>query len=46
LSPQNIRVARPGDGLCPSRWTEILGTHATKDLPVGHPIAEEDFTFE
>ena len=46
FTPQNIRVARPGDGLCPSRWTEILDAHATKDMPVGHPIADEDFTFE
>ena len=30
FTTQNIRVARPGDGLCPSRWTEILDAHATK----------------
>ena len=45
LTPENIRVARPGDGLCPSRWTEVLNGYATKDLPVGHPISDEDFTF-
>ena len=46
LTSQNIRVARPGDGLCPSRWTEILNAHATKDLAIGHPIKDEDFTLE
>jgi pseudaminic acid synthase len=46
FTPQNIRVARPGDGLCPSRWTEIMDAHATKDMSVGHPITDEDFTFE
>ena len=26
LTPKNIRIARPGDGLCPSRWFEIVNT--------------------
>ena len=42
LSVSNLRVARPGDGLCPSRWEEILGKRAAHDLEVGHPLAEGD----
>ena len=42
LSASNLRVARPGDGLCPSRWEEVLGERAACDLEVGHPLAEGD----
>jgi len=44
LTPENLRVARPGDGLCPSLWPKVLNGYATRDLPVGHPLADEDFT--
>jgi len=43
LGVNNIRIARPGDGLCPSRWEEVLGTLATKNMDIGHPLSEEDF---
>ena len=43
LTPENIRIARPGDGLCPSRWSEILNCYATRDMPIGHPLSEADF---
>ena len=42
LTKENLRVARPGDGMCPSRWEQILGQCASRDLPVGHPLSEED----
>lgn len=42
LTAENLRVARPGDGMCPSRWEQILGQRASRDLPVGHPLGEED----
>lgn len=42
LTKKNIRVARPGDGLCPSRWEEVLGQTALKNLPVGHPLSMDD----
>jgi len=38
----NIRIARPGDGLCPSKWEKILGEVSNKDLPVGHPLSDRD----
>ena len=42
LSESNIRIARPGDGLCPSLWFEILGKMTVRDLPVGHPLSLDD----
>jgi pseudaminic acid synthase len=44
LTIENLRVARPGDGLDPARWEEVLGKTATSDLPVGHPLAEGDWS--
>jgi sialic acid synthase SpsE len=43
LTSKNLRVARPGDGLCPSYWHQILGCKATKDMLVGHPVSLGDF---
>ena len=31
LSPDNITVKRPGTGISPMRWNEIIGTKAVKD---------------
>ena len=42
FTPQNIRVARPGDGLCPSRWQEVLSKFSKNDLEVGHPLSAAD----
>ena len=42
LTEANLRVARPGDGMCPSRWEKVLGQRASRDLMVGHPLSEED----
>jgi N-acetylneuraminate synthase len=42
LTEMNLRVARPGDGMCPSQWELVLGQTANCDLPVGHPLCEED----
>lgn len=33
LTPDNITVKRPGNGISPMRWDEVVGTHATKDFP-------------
>ena len=43
LTESNIRVARPGDGLCPRYWKNVLGCRATQDLEVGHPLSFSDF---
>ena len=39
----NLRVARPGDGLCPSKWNEVLGKKSTRSLDVGHPLSSADY---
>ncbi|MEA2051166.1 MAG: SAF domain-containing protein, partial [Campylobacterota bacterium] len=31
LSEENLAIKRPGDGISPMRWDEIIGTIATKD---------------
>ncbi len=31
LSKENLAIKRPGTGISPMRWDEIIGTHATKD---------------
>lgn len=32
FSESNLTVKRPGDGISPMRWKEIIGTHAVKDF--------------
>ncbi len=39
LTEGNIRIARPGDGLCPSQWDHVLGKRAVRALDVGHPLS-------
>ena len=31
LSENNLAIKRPGNGISPMRWDEIVGTVATKD---------------
>ena len=31
LSANNLAIKRPGSGISPMRWDEIIGTFATKD---------------
>jgi pseudaminic acid synthase len=38
FSSKNIRVIRPGDGLAPRHYEEILGKIATKDYKYGEPL--------
>lgn len=35
---ENIRIIRPGYGLAPKYYEQILNTHALKDIKVGDPI--------
>jgi len=32
LTEENITVKRPGTGICPMRWNEVLGTKAIRDF--------------
>ena len=42
LTSENLRIARPGDGMCPSFWAEVLNKKANKSLSVGHPLSHKD----
>lgn len=38
LTELNLTVKRPGDGISPMCWEEVLGTHATRDYQEEDPI--------
>jgi N-acetylneuraminate synthase len=38
LTAENIRVIRPGDGLSPKYFEQVLGSHAKQDIAFGTPI--------
>lgn len=42
LSAKNVRSIRPGYGLHPRHYEEILGKKVTKDLKFGEPLKMED----
>jgi pseudaminic acid synthase len=44
LTTENLRIARPGDGMCPSQWEKVLGQKAIRDLVVGHPLSPDDLS--
>ncbi|MGF1484231.1 MAG: pseudaminic acid synthase [Opitutales bacterium] len=37
----NLSVVRPGNGLDPWRWPEVLGTRAASNLAPGQPLSED-----
>lgn len=39
LTVDNIKVIRPGDGLHPKYWEQVLGTVAKTDIPKGTPLS-------
>jgi N-acetylneuraminate synthase len=38
LTEDNLTVKRPGNGISPMRWNEVIGTKATKDFEVEEVI--------
>ena len=38
LSEENITVKRPGTGISPMRWNEVIGTHAVRSYNEEEPI--------
>ena len=38
LTPENIRVIRPGYGMSPKFYEEVLGRKALRDLSFGEPL--------
>ena len=43
FTESNLRIIRPGDGLSPLYWDEILGRKAKQDYKAGKPLTKEDF---
>lgn len=43
FTEENIRVIRPGDGLAPERYSEILNRVARQDLRRGTPLTSDTF---
>jgi N,N'-diacetyllegionaminate synthase len=39
FTEENIAVKRPGTGLCPMRWNELLGLEACKDFQTDELIS-------
>lgn len=42
FTEENVRSVRPGFGLPPKHYDEIMGKRATRDLPFAHPLAWQD----
>ncbi len=42
FSEKNIRVVRPGNGLSPKYYNELIGTVCAKDIKRGEPICLDD----
>ena len=38
LSPENLKIIRPGDGLPPSHFDEVIGRRVAKDVKRGTPL--------
>jgi len=42
ITEVNVRSIRPNNGLAPKYLNEILGKHASRDIPFGTPLSFED----
>lgn len=38
LSPENIKIVRPGHGLEPKHWTTVVGRRAARAAKMGDPV--------
>jgi|TARA_A100001391_G_scaffold184988_4_gene153281 N-acetylneuraminate synthase len=38
LTPENVRIVRPGYGLAPKYFDELVGRRATRHIPAGTPL--------
>lgn len=43
LTPENLRVVRPADGLDPAYWEKVLGRKARRSLKAGTPLRTGDW---
>lgn len=44
FSPSNIRIIRPGDGLKPKLYSQLIGTESRSSLERGTPLAKKDIS--
>lgn len=42
IEPEDVALLRPGTGIPPSHWAEIIGRAACRDLPAGTTLRWED----
>ena len=42
MSDEHLIVLRPGNGLSPMKWKEVVGKKVKKDLSLGHLLTFED----
>lgn len=43
LSAEDLIPLRPGDGISPMNWNEVIGKRLNHDLYQGHKLSEDDF---
>jgi pseudaminic acid synthase len=41
ITPENVRIIRPGHGLAPQDWERVVGRKAQKGLRRGEPLTWE-----
>ncbi len=41
FTPENLTVQRPGHGLSPLHWDEVIGRQSQEDLPAGVPLSAD-----
>jgi pseudaminic acid synthase len=45
FTESNLRIIRPGDGLAPKYWDEVIGKQSFKDLQAGKPLTINDIYY-
>lgn len=43
IAENDLIALRPGDGISPMKWSELLGKRVSRNLPETHKISPEDF---
>lgn len=41
ITPENVRIIRPGHGLDPNEWESVIGKKFTQDVQAGHPLLRQ-----